>query len=188
VVRTRENPLIHFIRWRACALRPLGLPLPARLSGESSQLPTAPDRRHENIDITVFVHKSRTPVRVECYRPDSPSVSCILVDDGSDVPTVKLLVGFAETYGATLLRNEVAKGYTSAANAGLRASSAPFCVLLNSDTEESEGWLDRLVDYVRRDRAVGVVGPLSNTASWQSVPTVFEGDWGERTSPGDGRG
>jgi GT2 family glycosyltransferase len=187
VARTKENPLIHFIRWGARELRPLGLPLPARFaSGESSQLPTEPDHRHENVDIIVCVHNSLEVVGrcLESVIAETlPPYHVILVDDGSDVPTTKLLIAFAETYGATLLRNEVAKGYTLAANAGLRASSAPFCVLLNSDTEVSGGWLDRLVDYMRRDPAIGVVGPLSNTASWQSVPTVFEGYWGGNELP-----
>jgi GT2 family glycosyltransferase len=187
VGRTKENPLIHFIRWGARELRPLGLPLPARFASEENpQLPAEPDHRHENVDIIVCVHNSAEVVRrcLESVIAETlPPYHVILVDDGSDVPTAKLLTAFAETYGATLLRNEVAKGYTLAVNAGLGASSAPFCVLLNSDTEVAEGWLDRLVDYMRRDPAVGVVGPLSNIASWQSVPTVFEGDWGGNELP-----
>ena len=186
MVITKENPLIHFIRWGAREGRPLGLPLPAQLASRGPlRLPPEPQPRYENVDIIVCVHNALEDVR-RCLESvvakTLPPYHVILVDDGSDAPTANLLIAFAETHGATLLRNEVAKGYTLAANAGLRASSAPFCVLLNSDTEVSEGWLDRLVDYMRRDPVVGVVGPLSNTASWQSVPNLFEGDAGAGTN------
>ena len=57
-------------------------------------------------------------------------------------------------------------------------SSASYCVLLNSDTEVTDGWLDKLIAYMNIDDAIGIVGPLSNTASWQSVPQIFEhGEW-----------
>jgi GT2 family glycosyltransferase len=188
VVIAKENPLIHFIRWGAREGRPLGLPLPAQLTSRGlSSLPPEPQPRYENVDIIVCVHNALEDVR-RCLESvvakTLPPYNVILVDDGSDAPTAGLLSAFAETHGATVLRHEIAKGYTLAANAGLRASSAPFCVLLNSDTEVSEGWLDRLVDYMRRDPVVGVVGPLSNTASWQSVPSLSEGDdWAANELP-----
>jgi GT2 family glycosyltransferase len=188
VVIAKENPLIHFIRWGAREGRPLGLPLPAQLTSRGpSSLPPEPQPRFENVDIIVCVHNALEDVR-RCLESvvakTLPPYNVVLVDDGSDAPTAGLLSAFAETHGATLVRHKIAKGYTLAANAGLRASSAPFCVLLNSDTEVSEGWLDRLVDYMRRDPVVGVVGPLSNTASWQSVPNLSEGDdWAANELP-----
>ena len=187
VVITKENPLIHFIRWGAREGRPLGLPLPAQLASRAPSLPPEPQPRYENVDIIVCVHNALEDVR-RCLESvvvkTLPPYHVILVDDGSDAPTAGLLSAFAESHGATLLRHEIAKGYTLAANAGLRASSAPFCVLLNSDTEVSEGWLDRLVDYMRRDPVVGIVGPLSNTASWQSVPDLSEvDDWAANELP-----
>jgi O-antigen biosynthesis protein len=159
VVTTKENPLIHFIRWGAREGRPLGLPLPAQLAASAPNPPPEPRPRSENVDIIVCVHNALEDVR-RCLESvvvkTLPPYHVILVDDGSDAPTAGLLSVFAESHGATLLRHEIAKGYTLAANAGLRASSAPFCVLLNSDTEVSEGWLDRLVDYMRRDPVVGI--------------------------------
>ena len=180
VAGLKENPLIHFMRWGARDGRPLGLPLPAQFGLiKPSKLAPEPELRYDNVDIIVCVHNALEVVS-RCLESivakTLPPYHVVLIDDGSDAPTAEFLVSFAETHGATLVRHETAKGYTLAANAGLRASSAPFCVLLNSDTEVTEGWLDRLVDYMRRDPRVGVVGPLSNIASWQSVPCILEGD------------
>ena len=68
-------------------------------------------------------------------------------------------------------------GYTRAANLGIRAALreapyAAFC-LLNSDVEVVDPrWLETLKRHAFSDPAIGVVGPLSNAASYQSVPAL----------------
>jgi glycosyltransferase involved in cell wall biosynthesis len=60
----------------------------------------------------------------------------------------------------------------------MKASKAPFLVLLNSDTIVTKTWLDRMYRAMTSDQNIGIVSPLSNTASWQSVPKLTEnGDW-----------
>ncbi len=108
----------------------------------------------------------------------------LLVDDGSDAATKVYLEQLAEDKSVTLLRNEQARGYTRAANLGLKHSTEDFVVLLNSDTIVTDGWLDRLIACADSDEKIGLVGPLSNTASWQSIPEVeTSGDWAENTLP-----
>lgn len=66
----------------------------------------------------------------------------------------------------------------------MRASTAEFLVLLNSDTIVCEEWLDRLCQAMDRNEKIGVVGPLSNTASWQSIPELSDGsDWAMNPLP-----
>jgi GT2 family glycosyltransferase len=109
----------------------------------------------------------------------------ILVDDGSSDQTREYLKNYAlDNKNCTLLRNEQASGYTRAANQGLRASGADFLVLINSDTVVGPEWLDRLYSTITSNEQYGVVGPLSNTASWQSIPKLEEnGDWAENPLP-----
>ena len=145
-----------------------------------SKIALAPQQRDEEVDIIICVHNAFDDIR-RCLesvvaKTLPPYQSDFLVDDGSEATTGKFLSTFAEIHGAALVHHDVAKGYTLAANAGTPNELGAVCVLLNSDTEVSEGWLDRLFEYMRRDQTVGVVGPLSNTASWQSVPSVFDGD------------
>lgn len=144
-------------------------------------LPGTPEPRTEEVDIIVCVHNALDDVRrclTVLLQTTMPPFRLILIDDGSQPPTAEFLRTFAADHGATLFRSEIAEGYTLAANRGLRLVEAPYCVLLNSDTEVTVGWLDCMVDAMRSNPRLGLVGPLSNTASWQSVPELFvDGDW-----------
>ncbi len=114
--------------------------------------------------------------------------SLVVVDDGSGAQTRALLDSHPAMADATLIRHEAALGYTRAANAGLRAARGAIVVLLNSDAVVTSGWLDALARAFGSDPRCAVVGPLSNTASWQSVPLLSEGgDWASNPLP-DGVG
>jgi GT2 family glycosyltransferase len=139
------------------------------------------------VDVIVCVHNALDDVKAclaSVLRHTAQPYRLILVDDGSEAPTRDFLSAFAAEHGATLARNEAASGYTLAANQGMRLASAPYLVLLNSDTIVSEGWLDRLVVCAESDPVIGIVGPLSNTASWQSIPSLMQdGDWSDNPLP-----
>lgn len=145
-------------------------------------------RLDEPVDIVVCVHNALQDVK-HCLESVSrytlSPYNLILVDDGSSPETQAYLAEYASEQGATLHRNEIAGGYTRAANCGLRLSSASYVVLLNSDTIVSPYWLERLVRCAKHAPRTGVVGPLSNTASWQSVPRIFDetGDWTDNPLP-----
>jgi GT2 family glycosyltransferase len=144
-------------------------------------LPALPPIREQEVDIIICVHNALDDVRrclASVLRCTLPPYNIILIDDGSDPPTQEFLVQFAVTHRAMVIRHDTSRGYTKAANAGLRAGGAPMAALLNSDTEVTEGWLDRLFDLLARRPEAAAAGPLSNTASWQSVPRLMEGeDW-----------
>ncbi len=162
------------------------------LSGQTlcvgAVVPRPPLQAHRaTVEIIVCVHNALEDVR-RCLESvaqhTTPPYAMILVDDGSDAPTRDYLAGFAQAHAATLLRNEEALGYTFAANQGLRHSVADYALLLNSDTIVTPEWLDRLVACAESGPRIGVVGPLSNTASWQSVPDIAaDGDWAANPLP-----
>lgn len=150
--------------------------------------PRPPIQPHqENIDIVICVHNALSDVErclISIIKNSDLPYSIILVDDGSDSQTRVFLKEFAEENNCKLLRNETAKGYTLAANQGLRESSADYVILLNSDTVVSAEWIDRLVACAQSDPGIGLVGPLSNAASWQSIPEIIGyGDWAENPLP-----
>jgi len=148
----------------------------------------APVQPHRQpVSVIVCVHNALEDVRrclASVLQHTTPPYRLILVDDGSDAPTAAYLATFAREHGATLIRNEAARGYTRAANQGLAATSDPWVLLLNSDTIVTPGWLDRLVACAESDPRIGIVGPLSNTASWQSIPDIEDhGDWAANPLP-----
>ena len=147
-----------------------------------------PSRPHPaSIDIIVCVHNALNDVQSclgSVFRHTNQPYALILVDDGSDSETHDYLYDFSQRHGALLVRNEVAHGYTLAANQGLRHSTADYALLLNSDTIVTEGWLDCMVACAESEPRIGVVGPLSNTASWQSIPEIeVAGDWSPNLLP-----
>ncbi|GEM_PF-1287073 len=186
--------LVHHLRgevhWRAQAL---GRRLAPGHRRGPVQIPSIPQRPPVSphtapVDIVVCVHNALEEVRrclASVEQHTAPPYRLILVDDGSAPPTRDFLAEFArEREHVVLLRHEEPLGYTRAANRGLRRTDAAFVLLLNSDTAVTPGWLDRLVACAESHPRIGLVGPLSNTASWQSVPRVSLGDdWADNPLP-----
>ncbi len=143
--------------------------------------------------IIVCVHNALADVQhclASITEHSSKPYHLILVNDGSQADTSDFLQAYVEknspTQSLQLLHNKKARGYTFAANQGMKASRHPYLVLLNSDTIVSPHWLDRLIACADSDERIGLVGPLSNTASWQSIPEVeYRGDWAANPLPLD---
>ena len=99
----------------------------------------------------------------------------IVIDDGSERETAEWLRAFAATHpDVELIEHRENLGYTRAVNTGLRASTEGFVALLNSDTQVTEGWIPGLLDAMAAGPSVGIVGPLSNAATWQNVPDLYD--------------
>jgi len=140
-----------------------------------------------SVDIIICIHDALEDVK-RCldslFEHTTQPYNLILIDDGSGEETARYLMEFAVSHKALLLRSEKATGYTYAANRGMRASSAEFIALINSDTILTPEWLDRLISCIQSGQRIGIVGPLSNTASWQSVPRIEDnGDWASNPLP-----
>lgn len=156
----------------AAALRP---PVDVRgiLRGERSREPGS-------VDVVVCVHNALGDVH-RCFssiieRSTRP-LRLIVVDDGSGKETARYLDAFAARNPTVDLQRKASPphGYTIAANIGLRASTADYVVLLNSDTVVTRGWLEHLTTAGDASASSGVIGPLSNAASAQSVPEYQTG-------------
>ena len=142
----------------------------------------------KEVDIVVCCHNALESVKAclsSIVANTSPPYRLILVDDGSKDDTKRYLRSFADSQGAVLIRNETAGGYTSAANCALRASASSWTILLNSDTIVPFGWIGEMLKVGESDPNIGIIGPASNTASWQSAPLLFDedGDWAANPLP-----
>jgi GT2 family glycosyltransferase len=107
-----------------------------------------------------------------------------IVDDGSGADTrARILDLIADKPWMRLVSLERNLGYTAAANRGIRASDADWVILLNSDTVVTPGWIEGLLEAAVSDPKVALVGPVSNAASFQSVPELKDrrGTW--KTNP-----
>lgn len=165
-------------------LKDLSITLP------SYQLDYAGVPKHQqSVDIIVCVHNALDDVQ-RCLDSIAQHTNfpykLIIIDDGSSADTCHYLRDYADKHSVVLLRNDRARGYTGAANQGLRMTTGAYAVLLNSDTVVSLYWLDRMLACAESNRTIGIVGPLSNTASWQSIPEIeHRGDWAANRLPTD---
>jgi GT2 family glycosyltransferase len=143
------------------------------------------------VDVIICIHNALDDVK-NCIESvlrtefTAGTYRLILVDDGSDAPTADYVKQTAAGHeNITSIRRDKAGGYTIAANTGLRASQADFCALLNSDTIVPKNWLNKFTALFTQKPDVGIIGPLSNAASWQSIPDLSapEGGWAVNSLP-----
>ena len=91
----------------------------------------------------------------------SPDARFILVDNGSDRETERLLQEFAEILDdrALLLRNDVNQGYVKAVNRGLARAEAANVVVVRNTSRVHAGWLEPLVEFAGSHPDAGIIVP-----------------------------
>lgn len=120
----------------------------------------------------VVCYRDRTDLLGRCLaalRRQTRPLELLLVDDHSSHPVAPEPGGAIAT--VRLLRNERWRGYTVSANRGLAAAEADRVVLLNSDTAAAADAVEQLCTAL--DSGAGLAGPVSNAATWQSIPARF---------------
>ena len=136
---------------------------------------------HNSIDIVIPVYNALEDVQ-RCLRSlvkciDGFDITVYVVNDRSESATSDWLRDFCRSMPMFILvENDINQGYTRSVNIGLRRCKGDFIVTLNSDTVVTPGWLSGLVRCFKSDSTLGVVGPLSNAASWQNVPDLMGDD------------
>ncbi len=100
--------------------------------------------------------------------------SVVVIDDASpELEIAAWLDELAAQQRIELLRNASNLGFVHSVNRGLMLHPDRDVVLLNSDTEVANDWLDRLRACAYRTQDIGTVTPFSNNGTICSYP--FEG-------------
>ena len=104
-------------------------------------------------------------------RHTDPRHPVVLLDDASTDPRLlPLLQSFARLDGRVRVVSAASNaGFVGNVNRGF-ALSRNEVVILNSDTQVTPGWLERLDRCRSSHAAIGIVSPLSNNATILSVP------------------
>jgi GT2 family glycosyltransferase len=139
------------------------------------QIPRVKEK-NTSVDIIICVYNALGDLR-KCFESvevnRDPEHRIILVNDKSDPDTTAYLRSIAEKRNyVLLLENEKNLGYTKTANVGLMHSTADLSILLNSDTIVTRDWANKLAELAYSAPTIGIVGPLSNAASYQSIPSI----------------
>lgn len=61
-----------------------------------------------------------------------------------------------------ILLNEKNLGFAAANNQGLEIAKGDYLVLLNNDTYVTPGWLSILIGHLKKDKSIGLIGPVTN--------------------------
>jgi len=96
----------------------------------------------------------------------------IVINDASPEPEVTdwLRERARQDNRITLLENPENLGFVGTVNRGMALNSSHDVLLLNSDTEVANDWLDRIRRAAYSDQKVGSVTPFSNNATICSYP------------------
>ncbi len=136
--------------------------------------------RDETVEIVVPVYGGLPHVR-RCLTSVLGSLGqrpwhLTVIDDASPDPAVGAwLRQLAALHpGVSVLTNARNLGFVATVNLGMRLAGRRDVVLLNSDTEVSGDWLDRLRAAAWRDARTGTVTPFSNNATICSFPRFCE--------------
>lgn len=97
----------------------------------------------------------------------------IVIDDASDDTA---LTQYLESLGSaiTLFRNVKNMGFVATVNRGMSLHPDRDVVLLNSDAEVADDWLDRLSACAWSEPEIGTATPFSNNATICSYPRFME--------------
>lgn len=98
---------------------------------------------------------------------DYPALEVIVVDNASTDGSPEWLRSWAAEPSAAghrrrLVLNEANLGFAAGNNVGLAAATGEVLVMLNNDTCVTPGWVRTLCAHLRRDPALGLVGPVTN--------------------------
>ncbi len=145
------------------------------------------------VQVIIPVYNGDAPI-LECLRSVQAETTTpfqvLIVNDGSRQHTNSMLQDMvASDPRFVMLDRQVNKGYTKSINEAIKLTSAEWVVILNSDTVLSKGWLAKMLDAALSATDIGMVGALSNAASYQSVPRIknANGSWSKNDfmRPGD---
>lgn len=103
-----------------------------------------------------------------------PPYRLLVIDDASTDLRIRPLLEHFKTYPNVIIAyNKTNLGYTATINKGCKMAGTDDVVLLNSDTQVTHHWLNKLSDCARMNPRTATVTPLSNAAGVFSVPEKY---------------
>ncbi|NBC49499.1 MAG: glycosyltransferase [Gammaproteobacteria bacterium] len=131
------------------------------------------------VDIIVPVYRGAEETRVcieSVFRwPQRTPHQVIVIDDASPEAELRqYLDTLVNDPRVELIRQPENRGFVATANRGMWLHRERDVVLLNSDTEVANDWLDRLHACAATDYRIATVTPFSNNASICSYPRIGE--------------
>ena len=189
VVRERDEQLVKEIAWREHLERELVNhqeqidEIGIELNRARLEIADARSRQSEAmvatplIDVVVPVYRDFVQTRrcIESVLGSScqtPYELVLVWDCGPDEALLQYLRTVQERPRVILLENPDNLGFVASVNHGMQLHDERDVLILNSDTEVANDWLDRIVATANSDPCIATVTPFSNNAEICSFPTL----------------
>lgn len=140
---------------------------------------TMPANPTQITDVIIPVYRGLEETR-ECLESalrtlPSETSRLIVINDSSPEPEVTgYLRRRANEADFTLLENEENLGFVATVNRGMSLNPEHDVLLLNSDVEVANNWLERIIDAAYSEKTIGSVTPFANNATICSFPNFCE--------------
>lgn len=174
-----SRPLVRLKMWWDGHRSPLepSAPPPA-LQGPSGAPQAAAGPRPVDVIVPVYrgLADTRRCIESVLAHPQQTPWQLVVINDCSPEPEVTawLRDKAAQEPRITLLENTENLGFVATVNRGMALNPTRDVLLLNSDTEVANQWLDRLARAAHQHGRVGTVTPFSNNATLCSYPRFCE--------------
>jgi GT2 family glycosyltransferase/SAM-dependent methyltransferase/glycosyltransferase involved in cell wall biosynthesis len=111
---------------------------------------------------------------------DYSNIEIIVVDNASIDETQSWLKSWVSgADNRRLILNDKNLGFAAANNQGLEIAKGKYLVMLNNDTYVTPGWLRTLVNHIRRDLKIGLIGPVTNNIGNEARISTSYGNMSE---------
>ncbi|MDP8955882.1 MAG: glycosyltransferase family 2 protein [Actinomycetota bacterium] len=152
------------------------------MTSVGSRSPSSGEHAAPDLGVVV-VNYNAGPFIVRCLRSAFESagdarLEAVVVDNASADGSTDLVL--TEHPDVRIIQNDSNRGFATAANQGIVATSAPYVLLLNPDAEVTAGTLSGLLKVAKDRPRLGALGPLIREPdgriypSARKVPTASE--------------
>lgn len=142
------------------------------------------DRQHDPLVSIVVVTYNNLDLTKQCLASldaysDYPNLEVIVVDNASSDGSPEWLQQWAAAEGPknrTLILNADNRGFAAGNNQGLAIATGEYLVMLNNDTHVTPGWLRTMINHMRRNPELGLLGPVTNNIGNEARIDIFYDD------------
>jgi GT2 family glycosyltransferase len=140
----------------------------ARNSSRAAGQALRADGKHPKVSVLILTYNNlllnQLCLESIFANTDYPNFEVVVVDNASTDGTPDWLKKRAATHSnLRLILNSENRGFAAGNNQAAREASGEYLIFLNNDTVVTQGWIERLLDHLRRNPDAGLVGPVTNS-------------------------
>jgi GT2 family glycosyltransferase/SAM-dependent methyltransferase/glycosyltransferase involved in cell wall biosynthesis len=116
---------------------------------------------------------------LDTYSQYAPMEIIVVDNASSDGSPAFLSKWAANGENRQVILNDDNRGFAAANNQGLAIATGAYLVLLNNDTYVTPGWIRTLIGHLKRDKTIGLIGPVTNNVGNEAKIEIAYTDMNE---------